>query len=127
MAGSGTPRYACTRSTTDESRQLLASLLTVEGLPVKARELIVTQGEGNPFFTEEMVRGLIDAGLLYRDGATLAGAGTHRVAHVPEGVQGVILSRVDRLAAGDRQVLQAASVLGRLFRLSVLARLLRLN
>ena len=43
---------------------------------------------------------------------------------MPEGVQGVILSRVDRLAAGDRQVLQAASALGRLFRLRVLARLI---
>ena len=109
--------------TPDESRQLLASLLTVEGLPVKARELIVAQGEGNPFFTEEIVRGLIDAGLLYRDGATWRARERIAIAHAPEGVQGVILSRVDRLAAGEKQVLQAASVLGRLFRPRVLARL----
>ena len=38
-------------------------------------------------------------------------------------MQSVILSRVDRLAAGDKQVLQVASVLGRLFPLPVLARL----
>ena len=109
--------------TADESRQMLASLLTVEGLPAKARELIVAQGEGNPFFTEEIVRGLIDAGLLYRDGATWRARERIEIAHAPEGVQSVILSRVDRLAAGDRQVLQAASVLGRLFRPRVLARL----
>ena len=107
----------------DESRRLLASLLTVEGLPTQARDLIVAQGEGNPFFTEEIVRGLIDAGLLYRDGATWRARERIEIAHAPEGVQSVILSRVDRLAAGEKQVLQAAAVLGRVFRLPVLARL----
>ena len=102
---------------------MLASLLTVEGLPVNARELIVAQGEGNPFFTEEIVRGLIDAGLLYREGATWRAQERIAMVRAPEGVQGVILSRVDRLAAGEKQVLQAAAVLGRLFRPRVLAQL----
>ena len=110
--------------TAEESRQMLASLLTVEGLPAQARELIVAQGEGNPFFTEEIVRDLIDAGLLYRDGATWRARERIEIAHAPEGVQSVILSRVDRLPAGDKQVLQAASVLGRLYRPRVLARLI---
>jgi DNA-binding SARP family transcriptional activator/class 3 adenylate cyclase/regulation of enolase protein 1 (concanavalin A-like superfamily) len=110
--------------TAGEGRRLLASLLTVEDLPAQARELIVAQGEGNPFFTEEIVRGLIDAGLLFRDGATWRARERIEIAHAPEGVRSVILSRVDRLAVGDRQVLQAAAVLGRLFRPRVLARLL---
>jgi len=86
-----------------ESRQMLASLLTVEGLPAKARELIVSQGEGNPFFTEEVVRALIDAGLLYREGAHWRAREQVALARAPEGVQAVILSRVDRLAAGDKR------------------------
>lgn len=110
--------------TADESHQLLASLLTVESLPAPARELIVAQSEGNPFFTEELVRGLIDAGLLSRDGPTWHARAHIALAHAPEGVRSVILSRVDRLAADDRQVLQAAAVLGRLFRPRVLARLI---
>jgi len=109
--------------TAKESRQMLASLLTGEDLPAKASELIVAQGEGNPFFTEEVVRSLIDAGLLYREGAHWRAREQIELARAPEGVQALILGRVDRLPVGDKQVLRAASVLGRVFRPPVLARL----
>ncbi len=69
------------------------------------------------------MRALIDAGLLYREGAHWRVREQIELARAPEGVQSVILSRVDRLAAEDKQVLQAAAVLGRVFRLPVLARL----
>ena len=70
---------------------------------------------------------MIDAGLLYREGAHWRVREHIELARAPEGVQAVILSRVDRLAADDKQALQAATVLGRVFRLPVLARLRRRN
>src|SRR5262249_21133777 len=44
---------------------------------------------------------------------------------VPETVQGVILSRVDRLEPELKRVLESASVIGRLFRPRVLEHILR--
>jgi adenylate cyclase len=107
-----------------QSRRLVESLLTLEALPVSVKELILEKARGNPFFVEEVVRSLIDIGLLYREGTGTHGfaVGAWR-AHdaidsltVPESVQSVILSRVDRLRPELKQLLQRASVMGRVFR-----------
>ena len=50
----------------DSSRTLVAHLLEVEDLPEKVRDLILTKTEGNPFFVEEVIRSLLDAGLVVR-------------------------------------------------------------
>ncbi|MGH2350845.1 MAG: AAA family ATPase, partial [Chloroflexota bacterium] len=115
-----------------QSRRLVDSLLRIEDLPATAKELILAKAQGNPFFVEEVVRSLIDAGVLYRDDPASGGdAGVWRArpgvetVSVPESVQAVILSRVDRLAQDVKQVLQAALVVGRLFRRRLLERLTR--
>lgn len=103
-----------------ESQQLVASLLATEQLPENLRQLMLDKSQGNPFFLEEWVRALMDAGVLYQeDGLWQAGDSIHGLA-VPESVQSVILSRVDRLGTIPRQALQMAAVLGRIFRLRVL-------
>jgi class 3 adenylate cyclase len=50
-----------------QSRRLVASLLTIEELPESVKERILERARGNPFFVEEVVRSLIDAGLVYRE------------------------------------------------------------
>jgi tetratricopeptide (TPR) repeat protein/regulation of enolase protein 1 (concanavalin A-like superfamily) len=103
-----------------ESQQLIASLLATEQLPETLRQLMLDKGQGNPFFLEEWVRALMDAGVLYQeDGRWQAGDSIHGLA-VPESVQSVSLSRVDRLGTIPKQALQMAAVLGRIFRLRVL-------
>ena len=52
----------------DQSRELVANLLHVEDLPETARALIMEKAEGNPFFVEEVIRSLLDAGLVVREG-----------------------------------------------------------
>jgi class 3 adenylate cyclase/DNA-binding SARP family transcriptional activator len=99
-----------------QSRRLVESLLTLEALPVSVKELILEKSRGNPFFLEEVIRSLIDVGMLYREGEIWrAHAGIDDLA-VPESVQSIILSRVDRLRPELKQVLQRASVMGRVFR-----------
>ncbi len=49
-----------------QSRQLVANLLHVEDLPEQVRMLIMEKAEGNPFFVEEVIRSLLDAGLIVR-------------------------------------------------------------
>ena len=109
-----------------QSRQLISSLLRIEALPAHVGDLILEKAQGNPFFVEEVVRALIDAGEVFRDasGGWRARPELGGVA-VPESIQGVILSRVDRLRQETRQVLQSASVIGRVFRRRLLAHVTR--
>jgi class 3 adenylate cyclase/tetratricopeptide (TPR) repeat protein len=102
--------------TPPNSRRLVESLLRGENLGAPAKELILEKAQGNPFFVEEVVRSLIVSGLIYREGEVWkAREGIESVA-VPDSVQSVILSRVDRLEPDLRGVLESASVIGRVFR-----------
>jgi class 3 adenylate cyclase/tetratricopeptide (TPR) repeat protein len=103
-----------------ESRDLVDGLLPVENLPDSARRLILEKAEGNPFFLEELLRSLLDAGLIVvRDGVAVATEGAAG-ATLPGTLHGVVAARIDALAAGDKENLQSASVIGREFQRPVL-------
>lgn len=104
-----------------ESRQLVTSLLATDRLPEPVREQLLAKAAGNPFFLEEIVRSLIDRGLLYRDGDSWRAQATMTMLPIPENLQSLILSRVDHLTADAQLVLQMTSVLGRLFQSRVAA------
>jgi hypothetical protein len=105
-----------------QSQDLINSLLGVRDLPPAVSELILEKAQGNPFFVEEVIRALIDAGVVYRDGDEWRAGPEIAGVAVPASIQSVILSRVDRLQEDARRVLQRASVIGRVFRRRVLAR-----
>lgn len=105
----------------EQSRQLVANLLYVENLPETVRRLILDKAEGNPFFVEEVIRSLLDNGLVvYADGAWRA---TEQIVHidVPTTLVGVITARLDRLDDNTRRIVQAGAVLGREFIFETLA------
>jgi adenylate cyclase len=110
----------------DQSRQLLDMLLSIPDLPEKLRDQIVLRAAGIPFYLEEILRMLIDEGILRAvneawqvvPGADVAGLG------VPDTLQELILARFDRLQPSHRRVLQVASVIGKDFSLPVLAPML---
>ena len=95
-------------------------------LPPALFARILDVGAGNPFFIGELVRSLIDAGALVpaEDGGPSRAS---QRAEVPPTVDRVLLSRVDRLPDEDRDVLTAASVLGRRFATGTLAMILELD
>jgi tetratricopeptide (TPR) repeat protein len=105
---------------------LVESLLHGAALPPAVEEPILTRAQGNPFFVEEVVRSLIDAGLLYREGAAWH-ARAESSAAVPDTVQSVIMSRVDHLNGQVKHVLQSAAVIGRLFSRQLLDEVVRLD
>jgi tetratricopeptide (TPR) repeat protein len=107
-----------------ESLRLVTSLLRIERLPAAVREQILERSHGNPFFVEEMIRSFIDQGLLYREGVFWQAREAIETVTVPESVQSVILSRVDRLRPDLKQLLQHASVIGRLFRRRLLEQII---
>jgi class 3 adenylate cyclase/tetratricopeptide (TPR) repeat protein len=103
-----------------QARQLVANLLEIEDLPEKVRQLILDKSEGNPFFVEEVIRSLLDGGLVIRqDGHWRA---TRQVINIkiPDTLVGVITARLDRLDDLTRRTIQTASVLGREFSLDIL-------
>jgi tetratricopeptide (TPR) repeat protein len=115
--------------TAEDSNKLIDSLLTIADLPISLRENIMIKAEGNPFFVEEVIRTLIDAGDVVRDES-----GAHWVARndgsgveIPENLQALLTTRIDQLEEQPRQVLQIASLIGRNFYYRVLERVLALQ
>jgi class 3 adenylate cyclase/tetratricopeptide (TPR) repeat protein/ribosomal protein L40E len=108
-----------------ESRLLVESLLTIENLPESVKGMILTKSEGNPFFIEEVIRSLIEQGLVYREDDRWKARAEIADIHVPDTIQSVLLARVDRLQAEAKHVLQCASVIGRLFKYRLLEHLTR--
>lgn len=103
---------------------LVQKLLRSEGLPVSTLGLITRTAEGNPFYLEQIVRSLVDQGVVEQTPTGLRVTGRLETVVIPDTIQGVILARVDRLPEPVRRVLQVASVLGRSFYHRILTRIL---
>jgi ABC-type oligopeptide transport system substrate-binding subunit/class 3 adenylate cyclase len=103
----------------DAGLDLLRSLVGERVLPAAMERRILDHAEGNPFFLEELVRSLVDAGSLVREGDGWRFDHETEV-EIPPTVEKLILARIDRLDAHPRDVLTAASVLGREFGLPLL-------
>jgi adenylate cyclase len=101
---------------TDETRALVAGLFGASiAILDQLQEFIATRAGGNPFFAEEIVRGLVDKGVLVREGERWACTATCEAVDVPPTLHGLLLSRVDRLPPATRALLQEAAVLGAVF------------
>jgi class 3 adenylate cyclase/tetratricopeptide (TPR) repeat protein len=99
-----------TRASTRELlRDLVGEDPSLDGIeePIHARTL------GNPFFIEEIVRELAEAGHLQGDPGAYRLSSPIEEAGVPVSVQAVLAARIDRLDPDAKQLLQAASVVGK--------------
>jgi adenylate cyclase len=88
--------------------------------PARLRALILERAGGNPLYLEEVVRDLIAAGVLVRDGLAWRCTEEAATAQVPSTLHGLLLARVDRLDAAERQVIQEAAVIGPRFEVPLL-------
>ncbi|MBO0792731.1 MAG: AAA family ATPase, partial [Ktedonobacteraceae bacterium] len=132
----------------EESSDLVDALLDTNDLPEVLRQTILARSEGNPFFVEEIVRMLIDQGILvhcedetgkgtcWRFGpysellGELSTPGEYPedsllnmhyllpLPRLPDTIQGVLAARVDLLSPTEKLVLQHAAIVGRTFWLS---------
>ena len=103
----------------DEAMELVR--LRVGGTPSLAFvQALYRETEGNPFFIEEIVRHLSDAGVRSQD----AGARDLERVGLPEDVRDVIGRRLDRLDPGSIEWLRVAAVIGRDFDSALLERVL---
>jgi tetratricopeptide (TPR) repeat protein len=95
-----------------DSETLIEALLDGE-IPVGARRALLDKTEGNPLFVEETIRMLSEAD-------SMAG-GIERM--IPDTLQALIAARIDHLPEGEKELLQCAAVIGRIFWRGALAEL----
>ncbi|MBN1423029.1 AAA family ATPase [Candidatus Fermentibacteria bacterium] len=101
-----------------EAAQTLAVALLAgkRRLPAWLLGLLVQRGEGNPYFTEELARWLIEQGVVTSgpDGYEAAEDAPEELV-IPTTVQAVLQARLERLGAPERTTLECAGVVGRIF------------
>lgn len=102
------------------------SLLTTEllGSDPSIRGLATQVGDrsaGNPFFAEEIVRDLVERGIIEGSrGAYVCRVDSTDIS-VPATVQATIAARIDRVSAAAKRTLHAAAVIGTRFEADLLA------
>ncbi len=93
--------------------ELLQALLGNDPSLAPLTQLLIARTAGNPFFLEESVRTLVETQVL------LGARGAYRLAQalssiqVPATVQAVLAARIDRLPLEEKNLLQAAAVIGK--------------
>jgi tetratricopeptide (TPR) repeat protein len=109
-----------------EGAALLQAVLPGAEVPPVTRARILTKASGVPFFIEEVVRSLIDRGLIQRHDGGFRWAAPTSVDEidVPDNLQSLLVARIDRLDEPSRGVLQVAAVAGAAFFYRVLARVI---
>src|ERR1700737_2570405 len=76
------------------------------------KRLIIEKTEGNPFFMEEIVRALVEQGVLVRNGAPRLTKSLNEI-HVPPTVHGILASRIDALPASEKDLLQTLAIMAK--------------
>ena len=76
------------------------------------KRVLIARTEGNPFFLEESVRTLVETGVLAGEPGAYRLAQRLPTIQVPATVQAVLAARIDRLPPEEKQLLQAAAVIG---------------
>lgn len=106
-----------------EVAALLTELLGSHPSVAEPAAAIAARAAGNPFFVEEMVRELVQRGVLSgQPGAFVCATNIEEVT-VPSTVHAIIEARLDRLSSPAKRTLSAASVIGIRFRADLLAAL----
>ncbi|MEO0095574.1 MAG: tetratricopeptide repeat protein, partial [candidate division WOR-3 bacterium] len=99
----------------ESSARLANNLLNILGIPEDFKDRILKKAEGNPFYLEEIIRALIDTGCLKLDAGIWRLSSDLSDIEIPDTVQSLIISRMDKLKPELKQILQIASVIGRFF------------
>jgi tetratricopeptide (TPR) repeat protein/transcriptional regulator with XRE-family HTH domain len=107
-------RVAVRRFGQDGTAALMAAILGEPEVSPEFAALVHRHTEGNPFFTDEVVRALIDRGDLYREDGHWTRRAIEEIG-VPESIRDAIGERLSHLTEKTQDLLRQASVLGQSF------------
>jgi tetratricopeptide (TPR) repeat protein len=105
-----------------ESLAMVTYLLGTQEIETNLKELVLEKTEGIPFFIEEFIKSLKDLEIIEKkDSAYYLAKGAVEVT-IPSTIQDVIMTRVDTLPEGAKEVLQTGSVIEREFSYELIKR-----
>ena len=104
------PRSSSSRSTRRRARSCSTRSWPTASSPTSERRTLLEKTEGNPLFVEGTTRMLLEGGTAAK--------------RIPDTLQAMIAARIDRLPRAEKQLLQRAAVIGRIFWEGAVARLL---
>jgi class 3 adenylate cyclase/tetratricopeptide (TPR) repeat protein len=99
----------------EQSSRFIENLLSGSELDESLVARISSAAEGNPLYLEEFIRMLRDEGLLSRANGSTVVQDDLASLPLPASIEGVLAARLDRLDAGERGVIERASVIGKIF------------
>jgi DNA-binding CsgD family transcriptional regulator len=102
-----------------ELQRFIDEALGAISLPDETRRAVALAGDGNPFFTEELLKSAVER---------TAGGASDRGGHeLPQTVSSTLLERLRPFDEAQRRVIGQAAVIGRTFDLELLAATLQLD
>jgi len=102
---------------------MASRMLGTDDFPAELKTILLEMAEGVPLFVEEVVKTLLDVGVLQRQNDSYhVASGLARVS-VPDTIQGIIMARLDHLGEAGKRTVQLASVIGRQFLVRLLERI----
>ena len=102
---------------------LVGSDPSLQGL----KSFLTQRASGNPFFVEEIVRTLVDTGVVEGERGKFHLAKPISSIDVPPSVHAVLAARIDRLPAAEKQLMQQAAVIGQDIPFNLLREISRLS
>jgi class 3 adenylate cyclase/tetratricopeptide (TPR) repeat protein len=98
--------------TTESLEELLQALLGSDPSLLPLNSFLAERASGNPFFVEEIVRSLVDTGVLEGVRSRYRLAKPFSSHEVPPTVRSVLAARIDALPAAEKRLLEQAAVIG---------------
>jgi class 3 adenylate cyclase/tetratricopeptide (TPR) repeat protein len=102
---------------------MASRLLGTTHFPPELRVVLLEKAEGVPLFVEEVVKTLLDVGILRRENGGYRLMRDLTAVNVPDTIQGIIMARLDHLGEDGKRTVQLASVIGRQFLVRLLERI----
>jgi len=113
-------RIGLDQLTLKSSAELVQAILEGGGVAPELRDLILKRAAGNPLFMEELTHSLLENGSIAKANNQYVLSRKASEIQVPDTIQGIIASRLDRLEENLKRIMQVASVIGREFAFRIL-------
>ncbi|HLI66774.1 MAG TPA: AAA family ATPase [Caulobacteraceae bacterium] len=101
--------------------EMIESLTADKPLPDVIMNQIIAKTDGVPLFVEELTKAVLQGDMLRDAGSHYELKGVALAISIPDTLQGSLLSRLDRLDPGVKEVAQTAAIIGRDFDRGLLA------
>jgi predicted ATPase/class 3 adenylate cyclase len=105
------------------TERIIRSVIGADSLPDGLVQLIHDRTGGNPLFIEEVCYSLVEEGVVVIKNNQAALTKSLKNLVLPETVQAIIRTRLDRLDSNTKEALRLASVIGRVFSQRILERI----